>query len=373
MDITRRDFIKLTGAAALTVGGLSMLTAGSEPMRQKCMKSTDNNQSTLPISKKEREILTLASLASSGHNTQPWTVTVEKPGSWIIGTDKNRWLPMVDPENRETMLSLGAFIRTLTLAAGIHGYRTVVTPLTNNRFSPSIARVRLIKSTKTAYPVKRITQRRTIRKGMLKREIKRNDIDFLIGRNRDTVIYLPFGSSESRYLAENTVEANRVQAWRDSAQEELSNWIRWKDDTAAEHCNGLTPASMEITGIAGWIVKKFYTRKSVMKKGFREQTVDLVKDQVSSFGGWIIVTSKNSSTGTLLETGGLYADMTQKMRERMIAAHPMSQVLEEEPFRDEIGRNTGISDTVQFVLRIGYLDTYPDPVSLRMPLERFVS
>ena len=52
-------------------------------------------------------ILYYASLAPSGHNTQPWTVRLENQAIWI-GTDSARWLPKVDPGNREVMLSVGA-------------------------------------------------------------------------------------------------------------------------------------------------------------------------------------------------------------------------------------------------------------------------
>jgi hypothetical protein len=68
------------------------------------------------------DILYLASLAPSGHNTQPWTVRIVGPQHWIIGSDRERWLPAVDPHNREMLLSLGAFLENLIIAAKAHGY-----------------------------------------------------------------------------------------------------------------------------------------------------------------------------------------------------------------------------------------------------------
>jgi len=33
----------------------------------------------------------------------------------------------------------------------------------------------------------------------------------------------------------------------------------------------------------------------------------------------------------------------------------------------------GLSEAVQFLLRVGYVEDYPRPMSLRMPLVRFVT
>ena len=46
---------------------------------------------------------------------------------------------------------------------------------------------------------------------------------------------------------------------------------------------------------------------------------------------------------------------------------------EEKPFCSDVKRELGLKDDIQFILRSGYLDAYPDPVSLRMPVEWFVS
>jgi len=56
----------------------------------------------------------------------------------------------------------------------------------------------------------------------------------------------------------------------------------------------------------------------------------------------------------------------------MIAIHPMTQILEEEAWKNKIAKELGIIGEVQWILRIGYLQSYPDPVSLRMPVSGFV-
>jgi hypothetical protein len=61
-----------------------------------------------------------------------------------------------------------------------------------------------------------------------------------------------------------------------------------------------------------------------------------------------------------------------KVRDKGIAIHPMSQILEEASTREIINQSIGITDNIQFTLRMGYLKNYPEPVSLRRPVAWFV-
>jgi len=98
----------------------------------------------------------------------------------------------------------------------------------------------------------------------------------------------------------------------------------------------------------------------------------MVTKQVRMCGGWLVVTSQDSRIETLIEYGRVFEEMLLKIRERKIAIHPMTQMLEENPSRFAIAKKLGLAGEVQWILRIGYLSSYPDPVSLRMPLSRFV-
>jgi hypothetical protein len=66
---------------------------------------------------------------------------------------------------------------------------------------------------------------------------------------------------------------------------------------------------MEIKGIAGFFVRSFYDRQSVLKKSFRDQTVDVVAKQVKTCGGWLVVTSHDSSIPALIEHGRVFQNM----------------------------------------------------------------
>ena len=359
-----------------------MINACSGLRRNDLPPFDGEKESIKGLEKDEMEILYLASLAPSGHNTQPWTVKIVEPKHWVIGSDKKRWLTAVDPENRELLLGIGAFIENLVIAAGTFGYEVDIQIIARSPMDTEIADIRLKKSKAVDFPIEKIKQRRTVRSGFIDQEIKTEDLKYITKHEAKSCtltnvpsphsFYFPNNSPQGKYLLEGTIEANRIQAYRDPAQEELANWIRWSNKEGKQYRNGLTPESMEIKGIGGLFVRNFYNRESVLKKSFRDQTVDIVAKQVKTCGGWLVVTSGDSNIRTLIEYGRVFENMLLRIRERMIAIHPMTQILEEEAWKNKIAKELGIIGEVQWILRIGYLQSYPDPVSLRMPVSGFV-
>lgn len=316
----------------------------------------------------------LASLAPSGHNTQPWFVKYFEPYHWIVGNDKSKWLPGVDPTQRETILSIGAFLQNLEYAANNLGYTCQFNVLATANQDENIAEVKLLKSntTVTRHDIQQIKLRRTVRSNYLSEVFKKDDVEYLIRGEANFIHFIPNTANEHKWLNEQTIEANRIQSYRDAAQKELADWIRFSSKDVEKYRDGLTTASMEIKAIPGWVLRNFYGKENVMKKGFREQSIDKVKEQVSRSAGWLIITSKDNSVATLLETGKRMQRMFLKVRERNIAIHPMTQILEESTTSKMVNQSIGIGDNIQFILRTGYLKNYPEPVSLRRAVERFV-
>ncbi len=207
---------------------------------------------------------------------------------------------------------------------------------------------------------------------ILDNNLKKEDLDYLFENENDFVHNFPNTSKQHSYLNEQTIEANRIQSYRNTAQTKLSNWIRFSNQDVEKFRDGLTPASMEISGISGWVVRNFYDKKSVMKTDFRDKSIDTVIAQVSQSTGWIVITSQDSSVASLLETGKRLQRIWLKVRDRNISIHPMTQILEEEKTRKMVNTSLGINENIQFLLRVGYVEKYSDPVTLRRPLDWFV-
>ncbi|HWB27666.1 MAG TPA: hypothetical protein VG738_19450 [Chitinophagaceae bacterium] len=367
----RRKFIGIAGVTVLAAGGSYYFSSDTKNFTRDDMK-TDTIEN-FPFKPGEKEILFLASLAPSGHNAQPWFVKYIEPYHWIIGNDKSKWLPGVDPTQRETILSIGAFLQNLEYAANNLGYNCQFDVLATTNQDENIMEVKLIKSTNaTRYDIQQIKQRRTVRSNYLKDGLRKEDVDFLIKEESGFLHFIPNLAKEYQWLNEQTIEANRVQAYRDAAQKELADWIRFSSKDAKKYCDGLTMAGMEIGGVSAWVLRNFYGKADVMKKNFREKGIDRVKEQVSQSAGWLLITSKDNSVTTLLETGKRLQRLFLKIRKRNIAIHPMTQILEEPSTNQTLNASIGISDSVQFILRTGYIKNYPGPVSLRRPVDWFM-
>ena len=355
----------------MAAGATSYLLSDKSNLSREDIKPADNTNEILKPD--EKQILFLASLAPSGHNTQPWFVQYLAPFNWMIGNDKSKWLPAVDPAQRETILSIGAFMQNLEYAAGSFGYDCDWNLLAATNQDERVLEVKLIKeASSNSFDIAKIKNRRTVRSDFLSDVLKKEDLEYLVNSEPEWIHYLPSAGKESQFINEQTIEANRLQSYRDPAQQELANWIRFSSKDAEKYRDGLTTASMEIEGISGWVVRNFYGKDNVMKNDFRERGIDNVKKQVSESAGWILITSKDETVATLLETGRRMQRLFLKVREKSIAIHPMTQILEESSTRQTLNQSIGISKNVQFILRTGYLKNYPPPVSLRRPVDWFV-
>jgi hypothetical protein len=378
--MNKRKFIGIAGGTILATGITAYLLSDSprERLRQRTnlvradLEPTTDNHKTLKPD--EKEILFLASLAPRGHNTQPWFVRYIAPYHWIIGNDKSKWLPAVDPNQRETILSIGVFIQNLEYAAGSFGYACDWKLLATTNQDDLVMEVKLVKEKLIdTFEIAKIKSRRTVRSDFLSDLLKPEDITYLVGSEPEFIHYLPNTSKESKFIDEQTIAANRIQAYRDPAQQELANSIRFSSKDAEKYRDGLTTAGMEMTGFPGWVVRNSYNKSNVMTKDFRERGIDNIKKEVSESAGWILITSKGDSVETMLETGRRMERLFLKVQERSIAIHPMTQILEESSTSVKLNQSIGIIDKVQFILRTGYLKTYPEAVTLRRSIESFIS
>lgn len=74
-----------------------------------------------PGSPMDLELIRLASLAASSHNTQPWKFLVA-PDAITIRPDRTRSCPVVDPDDAHLFKSLGCAAENLVQAANARGY-----------------------------------------------------------------------------------------------------------------------------------------------------------------------------------------------------------------------------------------------------------
>jgi hypothetical protein len=180
-------------------------------------------------------------------------------------------------------------------------------------------------------------------------------------------------SKKGRYLSDATIAAYRQQTQRNAAQTELARWIRFSDDEAETTCDGLTPATMEIGGLAGFYLRHFMNSNDVTGARFKQGGIEVIEKQAREGAGFLIITSTDTTRTAQLDAGRRFERMTLLLREMGLAGHPMSQLLEEDPWRSELTRELGVTEPPQFIVRIGHVEASPLPVSHRRPWYDFVT
>ena len=371
MTLGRRTF--LLGSAASTAA-IAFPGCSSTPVRTGADGGSQSESSPARLDPVHGGILSLASRAPSSHNTQPWRVHVVKPGVWVVGADPARRLPVVDADDRELFLSIGAFIEYVTQAAAAAGLDAEPTIASAPIDLAALAEVRLRPASRRAPSVvtTRIEQRRTLRKGYVDVPLRSEDLASITLALEGQARWLPRDAAGARGLEEAVRASFRQQTQRDAAQMELGRWTRLGRDGTAER-DGLTSETMEVGGLARFYMRHFMDDRSVMDQPFRQGGIAATDELSTKGAGWLLLWSQDHSLPSLIDAGRRFARMGLLLRERSIAAHPMSQVLEEAPWQTTLARDLALDGAPQFVVRMGYVRSYGAPVSLRRPVGAFTT
>lgn len=367
----RRDFIKIIlSTGALYLGGSFISGCSGIKRNDTCEPDSSQKDSPTPDTV-SKMILYYASLAPSGHNTQPWRVRIEDRNTWIIESDPDRKLPVVDPENRELLLSLGAFVENLSIAAGAMGWKSDVEVIAAGRFDRDVVRVNLNRDKPVIRNLENIKKRRTIKHGLMNREISSSDTGLLNKEAEGHLAYFPKGSVHASSFRDAAIANFRTQTFRRDAQLELIRWLRLDDLSVRKFRDGLSLEGMEITGIKGWFLRHFSKPEDFMKDSYCKQSIDAVSRLAGEGGGWMVISSPGEAVSDLITAGRRFQRMALSARELGIGIHPMTQMLEEKKGISGVATIQEKGVFPQFVLRAGYTDIYPEPVSLRRPVEWF--
>ena len=249
---TRREFIRDMLLASMILGG-SCISGGCSPSSREGFASRDfkEQNDVLLLGPEGHTILHNASLAPSGHNSQPWRVRICKHNEWVIEADPARRLPCVDPDNRELLLSLGAFLENLLITAATFGLHAEIDIMAKNCYDREIVRLVFQEGPLRQFRLQTLKKRRTVKCGQLPRSLASSDLTRLMATAEEQVIYAARGSKQAAFIAEAAVEAFRLQSHREEAQREFVRWLRLERAEVMRHRDGITTDSMEISGVAG--------------------------------------------------------------------------------------------------------------------------
>jgi len=309
-----------------------------------------------------KEIIKYGTYAPSSHNAQMWTVKILNNNKLKVYPNYKRVLPYVDPQNRETWISIGAFVENCVLSAQDLNYKAIV----EIKEKEIIIGLKKGENTKTSKKnINNILKRLTIRTSYLDKKIDKKTINNITNIS-ENVFYYPKETFQGNAIIDNSIKAYTLQMQDTSKLKELAEWMTFSYKEERERKDGLTPEMLGITGFQHFLFNIFMSKKSVTGKTFIKGSIKGAKKQLNSCSGYIIITTKSFSVKDLVKSGRELENVWLKCVENNIAVHPMSQVLEEKEYYENLKKKLNIEGEIQMVLRIGKVKKYPERKGRRL-------
>lgn len=321
-----------------------------------------------PMPEKISFTLKYAILAPSGHNTQPWLFKIVGDMTIELYADRTRALPVVDPDDREMIISCGAALEHLRLAANHFGLADItdLLPLDKNNNNPDLlAKVELKEgdtitqnlAQQNALLFEAITKRRSNRSAF---EIKKLPDDILvslkdIARVHGAWLDIIEEDMKKKTIADLISQGDKIQLSDKKFRRELAAWIH---PNRSKSRDGMPGYAHGISDIASY-VGPFLIRTFDMGKG------QAAKDAQLATGSPILAVLGTDADEQLdwIKTGQVLARTLLRARAENVWASFMDQPIEVPELRirlrEALGRAAGFP---QLLIRMGYgKDVKPTP------------
>jgi hypothetical protein len=181
-----------------------------------------------------RDLVALATRAPSVHNTQPWYwCAVDE--QLVLFADRSRQLMHADPDGRDLILSCGAALHHLQVAAAAAGWRARVHRMPNPYNDAQLANISFDPAAATPAALAALDalkQRRTDRRAPGASPVPREQLDSLLALGpRSGVTIVAVVSHRARTeLLQILAEADRAQRLNSDYVDEIIHWTGHEDD-----------------------------------------------------------------------------------------------------------------------------------------------
>ena len=324
------------------------------------------------------DALAYAVLAPSAHNRQPWLFRLDGDTRITVLPDLDRLLPQTDPYNRQIVVSFGAMLELLRMAAASRGYHADTVPFPDGEPYPTldarpVAIVNLTKQTAATDPLMyAILKRRTNRAVFAKRDVERAALAPVLAEAGDRAGVMPDTDAVKAVCRHGwDIEARLA---RTHAESVALTRIGAREVAARPDGISLYGPGMEALSALGMV-----SREAMMDKDSQAhaQTIDFYNGLIDSAQRFVWLRSDTDSRAAQLSAGRDWVRMQLAATQTGLAFHPLSQALQEFPEMADpfaaIHRLAGLdvpidrsATRLQGVFRLGYADA-PRP-SPRWPL-----
>jgi len=300
---------------------------------------------------KARFAVAYAILAPSSHNTQPWKFIVSDD-EILLCADRSRSLPVIDPYDRELVISCGAALFNLRVALAHFALAVEITLLPNATDPDVLARIAFAPATAPSPDLAplfgAIAHRRTNRMAFAAETPPPDLIERLraaaIAEGVDArVVAAP---AERARIAELIADADRRQFADPHFRRELASWIHpsRRDDGMPAFSQGMQPLVDAATPIAAMVIRTFD-----VGHGVAASHGELARG--SPLLAVLATTTDNQEAW--LATGQALQRLLLVATAAGYGASYLNQPIEVPELRDRLARDLATARHPQLVLRIG--------------------
>ncbi len=316
-----------------------------------------------------RALIGAALLAPSFWNSQPWRFEVDGDSLRLV-LDPQRTLPTCDPDQRFALLSLGAALENMLVAArswgleplvqyapwgeGPHATRRASFVAASVSWAPAAAaRDRLLFS---ALADRRTNPRRYDGRGITLQNRSR-----LLAQVLDDVRVHWIEENEARRRVATLVADATLSRWRDRrAQLERWEWLRMSDKEARAHGDGVSVDRLGVGGPARWFASHYFGPNSRFLRLGAESLAKQSADDVRSSGAVALLTTVRRGETAMVTAGQALERIALSATALGIAHQPLTAPVESERHRSALLRAFGATgEEPLLVLRLGHADPLP--------------
>jgi len=308
-------------------------------------------------------LLRYAILAPSGHNTQPWSFRIADDSVEVFA-DYSRRLLIVDRDDRELLMSIGAAITNFRVAAAHFGFETTVAYEPSTEETLPVATI-LVHETcgpdnalATLFPAirKRHTNRQAYDEEPLDPTLLQTIFD-VVDENPTLQV---LATRDKQRVADCVETAERTLMSRPAYRAELAGWIG-----AGERKDGLSVEALGmprmLSGIAPWLIRTF-------DAGELQARRDL---ELTRSASMLLVLTADDDRISLVKAGEILERLLLTITACGLQYSFLNAAVEDDASREALRTIAGSTQPPQILLRIGSA-AVAAPGTQRRPVEAVI-
>lgn len=296
-----------------------------------------------------RFLVRYAVLAPSGHNTQPWLFKLRGDRLELFA-DRTRALPVVDPIDRALVISCGAALANLMVAAERFGMVVAATVLPDAGQPDLLAVVRRIGSRSAASDTtlfRAITKRRTTRRVFEPTPVPEAVLASACAEAASCGVKLHWILEPERKhrIAELIAEGDRVQCADPSFRRELASWVHSRRAAGRDGMSAYAFGMPDLLSPVGALIIRTFD----MGNG------QAAKDQALADGSPAlgVFTTQGDETADWIAAGQGMERALLSITAAGLTFSFLNQPIEVPELRPRLGMLVGTSESPQILIRVG--------------------